>query len=74
MQGAAVEKYRSILDLPHPEPKGRLRMSREKRAAQFMPFAALSGFAEGIAEEANEQEERMNDDDRVEWEKLLANS
>ena len=51
-------KYREILALPHPEPKGRTRMAREKRAAQFMPFAALTGFEEGIDEERKEQEAR----------------
>ena len=32
-------KYKDILLLPHPEPKERPRMPKEKRAAQFMPFA-----------------------------------
>ena len=54
-------KYREILSLPHPEPKGRARMPREKRAAQFMPFAALTGFEEGIEEERKAQEARFDD-------------
>lgn len=37
------DKYQDIIDLPHPEPMGRTRMSMESRAAQFAPFAALSG-------------------------------
>lgn len=31
--------YGDIIDLPHPEPRNHLRMPREKRAAQFSPFA-----------------------------------
>ena len=53
------KKYRGILAFPHPEPKEKARMAREKRAAQFMPFAALTGFEEGIDEERKEQEARM---------------
>lgn len=36
-------KYESIIDLPRPVPVGHRRMSLEKRAAQFAPFAALPG-------------------------------
>ncbi len=49
-------KYKDILLLPHPEPKERPRMPKEKRAAQFMPFAALTGFEDGIDEERRVQE------------------
>ena len=41
-----MNPYEDIIDLPRPEPKGHRRMSMAKRAAQFMPFAALSGMAE----------------------------
>ena len=40
----AMERYGDIIDLPHPEPVNRSRMSREARAAQFAPFAALTGY------------------------------
>lgn len=36
--------YKDIIDLPPPELWVRPRMSRYNRAAQFAPFAALSGF------------------------------
>lgn len=36
-------KYRFILDLPHHVSPTRPRMSRHDRAAQFSPFAALTG-------------------------------
>ena len=38
--------YSDIIDLEHPEPRNHVRMPVGKRAAQFMPFAALSGFNE----------------------------
>ena len=36
--------YDDIIHLPHPEPKRHRRMARADRAAQFAPFAALTGF------------------------------
>ena len=44
-------KYSDILYVRHPEPS-RARMSREKRAAQFAPFAALTGYEEAVRETA----------------------
>ena len=41
-------KYDEIIEHPHYEPKRHPRMSREMRAAQFAPFAALSGHADAI--------------------------
>ena len=41
-------KYDEIIDHPHYEPKNHPRMPREMRAAQFAPFAALSGHANAI--------------------------
>ena len=35
-----------MLDLPYPFPKHHPRMSMHNRAAQFMPFVALSGMME----------------------------
>lgn len=42
--------YDDILDLPYPFPFSRPRMSMKKRAAQFMPFAALSGMMDMFEE------------------------
>lgn len=42
--------YCDIMDLPHPEPKKRSRMSLIDRAAQFSPFAALTGYDAVIRE------------------------
>ena len=46
--------YADIIDLPHWESPTRPRMSPENRAAQFSPFAALSGYDDIIHEEARE--------------------
>ncbi len=34
-------------------------MSREERAKQFMPFAALKGYEEALREKEKEVEEKM---------------
>ena len=46
--------YAEIIDLPHWESPARPRMSRYNRAAQFSPFAALTGYDDIIREEARE--------------------
>ena len=43
-------KYDDIINLPHPTSKKHPRMSRQNRAAQFSPFAALTGYHEAILE------------------------
>ena len=45
-----THKYDDIIDLPHPVSQRRSRMSNYDRAAQFSPFAALTGFGETIEE------------------------
>ena len=45
-------KYDDIIDLPHFVSKNRKHMSNHDRAAQFAPFAALTGFGEMITEAA----------------------
>lgn len=42
--------YQKIINLPAPISKVHPQMSKAKRAAQFIPFMALSGFAEAINE------------------------
>lgn len=57
--------YDDIIDLPYPVFTNRPRMSRESRAAQFSPFAALTGFNSAIKETArlaDEQEEPGEDE------------
>ena len=47
----ARKKYGDIIDLPHHQSVTRAHMPLKDRAAQFAPFAALSGFDEIIREE-----------------------
>ena len=42
-------KYDDIIDLPHPEPQTHPRMPMRDRAAQFAPFAALTGHRAALA-------------------------
>ena len=51
-------KYDDIIDLPHPTSKKHPRMSRQNRAAQFSPFAALTGYDAAIRETARITEDR----------------
>ena len=44
--------YEDILHLPYPRPSKRAKMSMVERAAQFAPFAALTGYDAAIAETA----------------------
>lgn len=48
----AEDLYGDIIGLPHFEPKRHMRMSLYKRAAQFAPFAALTGYGEAVKEVA----------------------
>ena len=47
-----ADDYRDIIDLPHHTSSRHPRMAEEMRAAQFAPFAALTGYDEVIEETA----------------------
>ena len=47
-----TDRYGDIINLPHPEPTMRPRMAMANRAAQFSPFAALTGYDDATREEA----------------------
>ena len=51
--------YADIIDLPHPTSRKHPRMSMLNRAAQFAPFAALTGFGQAIDETARLTERRI---------------
>lgn len=53
-----MTKYDEIINLPHFEPKNHSRMSKEMRAAQFAPFAALVGFSGAVRRTAKKSEIR----------------
>ena len=46
------KEYADIIDLPHHVSKTRPKMSMHDRAAQFSPFAALTGYDAAIKETA----------------------
>jgi hypothetical protein len=52
------DNYDDILSLPHPTSRTHPRMSRQDRAAQFSPFAALTGYEAVVKETARLTEER----------------
>lgn len=47
-----MAEYDDIINLPHPVSKNHPRMSLWNRAAQFAPFAALTGYGAAIDETA----------------------
>ncbi len=47
-----IEKYRDIINLPHHVSKKHPQMSIERRAAQFAPFAALTGYEDVISDKS----------------------
>jgi hypothetical protein len=52
-----MENYDDIINLPHYEPKHHPRMSMWNRAAQFAPFAALTGYDAVIKDTAQQNED-----------------
>lgn len=54
--------YADIIDLPHHQSKVHPKMSLYDRAAQFAPFAALTGYDDMISEEARETGQQLPQD------------
>ena len=54
-----MSKYDDILYLPHHQSKVHPHMPREDRAAQFAPFAALTGYDDQIRETARLTDSRI---------------
>ena len=52
-------RYDDIIDLPHHVSSTHPQMSMLNRAAQFSPFAALSGYGEAIGEAARLTDRRV---------------
>ena len=52
-------KYDDIINLPHPVSKTHAPMPRAQRAAQFSPFAALTGYDDAVRETARLTEARV---------------
>ena len=51
--------YDDIIDLPHPVSRKHPQMARVDRAAQFAPFAALTGYEAAVKETARLTEEKI---------------
>lgn len=58
-------RYDDIINLPRHELKTRPLMSRLNRAAQFSPFAALTGYDEAVKETARLTDKRVDLDETV---------
>ena len=58
-------KYDDIIHLPHHVSEKRAQMPMRERAAQFAPFAALTGYEAAIDETARLTEHRSEPDEAV---------
>lgn len=61
-----IDQYEDIIHLPHPVSKKHPQMTLQDRAAQFAPFAALTGHGDVIRE--TEFRHVSDDMERVEYE------
>lgn len=59
------EEYEDIIHLPHPVSKHHPQMALEDRAAQFSPFAALTGHEAAIQETQRLTEREVRLDENV---------
>lgn len=58
-----MHKYDDIINLPHYTSSKRPRMAMIDRAAQFSPFAALTGYDAAVKETARLTEDRVELDE-----------
>lgn len=54
-------QYDDIINLPHHRSRKHPHMSATNRAAQFMPFAALSGYSSIIEQTAQANEQAVSE-------------
>ena len=61
-------KYADIINLPHHVSKKHAQMSRAERAAQFSPFAALTGYGDKVneTERLTDEKTELSDDEKYE--------
>lgn len=64
----SIYKYNDIIDMTHHISKKHKPMPMEARAAQFAPFAALTGYSDKIRETARYTDERIEIDDELKME------
>ena len=60
-----LDNYEDIINLPHHTSLNHPRMSMEKRASQFSPFAALTGYEDLVKESARLTDKKIDLDDGV---------
>lgn len=61
-----MEKYNDIINLSHHISTKHPRLSMEQRAAQFAPFAALTGYGDAIKETTITHEKMLETNDEKE--------
>lgn len=54
-----MNRYSDIINLSHHKSRNHPPMSRQNRAAQFSPFAALTGYEESLENAAREKEKEF---------------
>lgn len=59
--------YEEMLSMPRPVSEKHPPMDRRNRAAQFSPFAALTGYEEAVERKQSEIEERIEKSRGMEW-------
>lgn len=62
-----MEEYEDIINLPHWNPQRHPRMPRENRAAQFAPFAAVTGLDDAAADTALQHIAMVDPEADDEW-------
>ena len=60
-----TEKYNDIINLPHYISNKHPQMTIESRAAQFAPFAALTGYEDEVEETARITDKRIEITDEI---------
>lgn len=65
MKEAGISEYEDIIALPHHVSGSHPQMSLADRAAQFSPFAALTGYEDAIDESARLTEEQIELDENA---------
>jgi len=70
-----ISRYKDIINLPHHISKRHPRLSMEQRAAQFSPFAALTGYEEATDETSRLIDEKieLSEEDMEELNRKLQN-
>lgn len=64
-------KYDDIINLPHHVSKTHPQMSMETRAAQFAPFAALTGYEDEIDETVRKTEEKIENQTNYNYKEVM---